>query len=48
MDRGKRPASRLDDLDFPDEIYGRDPEKNDYCSYYKGISIWKLANKSYR
>jgi hypothetical protein len=32
MDRGKRPASRLDDLDFPDEIYDRDPEKND-CEY---------------
>lgn len=29
MDRGKRPASRFDDLDFPDEIYGGDPEKND-------------------
>ncbi|KAI0877931.1 hypothetical protein GGS24DRAFT_497432 [Hypoxylon argillaceum] len=30
MDRGKRPASRFDDLDFPEEIYGRDEEKNDY------------------
>ncbi|KAI8623132.1 hypothetical protein F5Y19DRAFT_394168 [Xylariaceae sp. FL1651] len=29
MDRGKRPASRFDDLDFPEDIYGRDPEKND-------------------
>ncbi|KAI0154188.1 hypothetical protein GGR57DRAFT_119431 [Xylariaceae sp. FL1272] len=29
MDRGKRPGSRFDDLDFPDEIYGGDPEKND-------------------
>ncbi|KAI1263812.1 hypothetical protein F5Y18DRAFT_418125 [Xylariaceae sp. FL1019] len=28
MDRGKRPGSRFDDLDFPDEIYGGDPEKN--------------------
>ncbi|KAI0395154.1 hypothetical protein F5Y17DRAFT_217698 [Xylariaceae sp. FL0594] len=30
MERGKRPASRLDDLDFPEEIYGKDLEKNDY------------------
>ncbi|KAI0534067.1 hypothetical protein GGR58DRAFT_81101 [Xylaria digitata] len=30
MDRGTRPASRLDDLDFPREIYGMDAEKNDY------------------
>ncbi|KAI0522228.1 hypothetical protein F5B22DRAFT_634130 [Xylaria bambusicola] len=30
MDRGKRPASRVDDLDFPPEIYGTDTEKNDY------------------
>ncbi|KAI0905220.1 hypothetical protein F4823DRAFT_147434 [Ustulina deusta] len=30
MDRGKRPASRFDDLDFPAEIYGMDTEKNDY------------------
>ncbi|KAI1277299.1 hypothetical protein F5Y07DRAFT_388558 [Xylaria sp. FL0933] len=30
MDRGKRPASRFDDLDFPPEIYGMDAEKNDY------------------
>ncbi|GAP87144.2 hypothetical protein SAMD00023353_2301340 [Rosellinia necatrix] len=29
MDRGKRPASRFDDIDFPDEIYGGDTEKND-------------------
>ncbi|KAI0195778.1 hypothetical protein EV127DRAFT_158973 [Xylaria flabelliformis] len=29
MDRGKRPASRLDELDFPEEIYGRDGEKNE-------------------
>ncbi|KAI1755694.1 hypothetical protein F4782DRAFT_538176 [Xylaria castorea] len=29
MDRGRRPASRLDDLDFPEEIYGRDGEKNE-------------------
>ncbi|KAI3326961.1 hypothetical protein HD806DRAFT_531554 [Xylariaceae sp. AK1471] len=35
MDRGKRPASRLDDLDFPEEIYGRDPEKNDYYELEK-------------
>ncbi|KAI2627226.1 hypothetical protein GGS21DRAFT_259370 [Xylaria nigripes] len=28
MEKGKRPASRLDGLDFPDEIYGRDAEKN--------------------
>ncbi|KAI0487613.1 hypothetical protein F4859DRAFT_525699 [Xylaria cf. heliscus] len=30
MDRGRRPASRLEDLDFPEEIYGRDAEKSDY------------------
>ncbi|KAF2966907.1 hypothetical protein GQX73_g6651 [Xylaria multiplex] len=30
MDRGTRPASRFDDLDFPREIYGMDTEKNDY------------------
>ncbi|KAI0439464.1 hypothetical protein F4803DRAFT_554076 [Xylaria telfairii] len=29
MDRGRRPASRVDELDFPEEIYGRDAEKND-------------------
>ncbi|KAI0458097.1 hypothetical protein F5B21DRAFT_39576 [Xylaria acuta] len=29
MDRGRRPGSRLDDLDFPEEIYGRDAEKNE-------------------
>ncbi|KAI1875973.1 uncharacterized protein JN550_001469 [Neoarthrinium moseri] len=27
MDKGRRPASRFDDLDFPEEMYGRDPEK---------------------
>ncbi|KAI1106050.1 hypothetical protein F4804DRAFT_82680 [Jackrogersella minutella] len=27
MERGRRPASRFDDLDFPEEAYGRDPEK---------------------
>lgn len=50
MDRGKRPASRFDDLDFPDEIYGRDQEKNDYCPYYENISMRmrKLANEIYR
>ncbi|KAI0405523.1 hypothetical protein F4802DRAFT_606785 [Xylaria palmicola] len=30
MDRGKRPASRFDDLDFPEEIYGGDAEKTEY------------------
>ncbi|KAI1126131.1 hypothetical protein F5Y10DRAFT_216537 [Nemania abortiva] len=35
MDRGKRPASRFDDLDFPDEIYGGDQEKNDYYELEK-------------
>ncbi|KAI0118358.1 hypothetical protein GGR51DRAFT_214168 [Nemania sp. FL0031] len=35
MDRGKRPASRFDDLDFPDEIYGGDQEKNDYYEFEK-------------
>ncbi|KAI8951833.1 hypothetical protein F4801DRAFT_266537 [Xylaria longipes] len=29
MDRGRRPASRLNDLDFPEEIYDRDIEKNE-------------------
>lgn len=45
MDRGKRPASRLDDLDFPDEIYGRDPEKSDYyCSYnHMHMSAYKAC-----
>ncbi|KAH6651900.1 hypothetical protein BKA67DRAFT_521570 [Truncatella angustata] len=28
MDRGKRPASRFDDLDFPEEIYADDLEKH--------------------
>lgn len=28
MDRGRRPASRFDDLDFPEEVYGMDPEKD--------------------
>ncbi|KAI0844304.1 hypothetical protein F5Y00DRAFT_266692 [Daldinia vernicosa] len=28
MDRGRRPASRFDDLDFPEDIYGSDPEKD--------------------
>ncbi|KAI2617145.1 hypothetical protein GGR54DRAFT_215650 [Hypoxylon sp. NC1633] len=27
MDRGRRPGSRFDDLDFPEEIYGGDLEK---------------------
>ncbi|CAJ2503695.1 Uu.00g110890.m01.CDS01 [Anthostomella pinea] len=27
MDRGRRPASRFDELDFPEEFYGRDFEK---------------------
>ncbi|KAI1427450.1 hypothetical protein F5Y12DRAFT_712258 [Xylaria sp. FL1777] len=35
MDRGKRPASRFDDLDFPAEIYGMDTEKNDYYEMEK-------------
>ncbi|KAI0428221.1 hypothetical protein F5Y09DRAFT_313729 [Xylaria sp. FL1042] len=35
MDRGKRPASRFDDLDFPAEIYGMDTEKNDYYELEK-------------
>ncbi|KAJ2978553.1 hypothetical protein NUW58_g7458 [Xylaria curta] len=30
MDRGRRPASRFDDLDFPEEIYSRGAEKGDY------------------
>lgn len=30
MDRGKRPASRFDELDFPDEIYGRNREIDDF------------------
>ncbi|KAI0201722.1 hypothetical protein F4808DRAFT_450072 [Astrocystis sublimbata] len=29
MDRGKRPASRFNELDFPEDIYGRDAEKNE-------------------
>ncbi|KAI1760289.1 hypothetical protein GGR53DRAFT_92218 [Hypoxylon sp. FL1150] len=28
MDRGRRPGSRFDDLDFPEEIYGMDLEKD--------------------
>ncbi|KAI1779257.1 hypothetical protein F4818DRAFT_403878 [Hypoxylon cercidicola] len=28
MDRGRRPASRFNDLDFPEEVYGADPEKD--------------------
>ncbi|KAI1451695.1 hypothetical protein F4805DRAFT_81939 [Annulohypoxylon moriforme] len=28
MDRGRRPASRFDDLDFPEEVYGNDGEKD--------------------
>ncbi|KAL7621148.1 hypothetical protein AAE478_008464 [Parahypoxylon ruwenzoriense] len=28
MERGRRPASRFDDLDFPEDVYGRDPEKD--------------------
>ncbi|KAI5925722.1 hypothetical protein F4810DRAFT_28419 [Camillea tinctor] len=28
IDRGRRPASRFDDLDFPEELYARDIEKN--------------------
>ncbi|KAI2464638.1 hypothetical protein F4781DRAFT_66113 [Annulohypoxylon bovei var. microspora] len=28
MDRGRRPASRFDDLDFPEEVYANDLEKN--------------------
>lgn len=28
MDRGRRPGSRFDDLDFPEEAYNRDPEKD--------------------
>ncbi|GAW16386.1 hypothetical protein ANO14919_058120 [Xylariales sp. No.14919] len=35
MDRGKRPASRIDDLDFPREVYGMDAEKNDYYELEK-------------
>ncbi|KAI1309669.1 hypothetical protein F5Y03DRAFT_69652 [Xylaria venustula] len=35
MDRGKRPASRFDDLDFPAEVYGMDTEKNDYYELEK-------------
>ncbi|KAI0385194.1 hypothetical protein F5Y04DRAFT_269105 [Hypomontagnella monticulosa] len=27
MERGRRPASRFDDLDFPEDVYGGDPEK---------------------
>lgn len=30
MDRGKRPASRFGELDFPDEIYGRNREIDDF------------------
>ncbi|KAH8205630.1 hypothetical protein TruAng_000124 [Truncatella angustata] len=30
MDRGKRPASRFDDLDFPEEIYGRNERDRSY------------------
>ncbi|XDG07705.1 hypothetical protein ABKA04_007320 [Annulohypoxylon sp. FPYF3050] len=28
MDRGRRPASRFDDLDFPEEVYGNGAEKD--------------------
>ncbi|KAI1379739.1 hypothetical protein F4677DRAFT_292890 [Hypoxylon crocopeplum] len=28
MDRGRRPTSRFDELDFPEEVYGGDPEKD--------------------
>ncbi|KAI1641488.1 hypothetical protein F4809DRAFT_647514 [Biscogniauxia mediterranea] len=28
IDRGRRPASRFDDLDFPEELYARDLEKD--------------------
>ncbi|KAI0138078.1 hypothetical protein F4776DRAFT_77470 [Hypoxylon sp. NC0597] len=27
IDRGRRPASRFDEFDFPEEVYGSDPEK---------------------
>ncbi|KAI1654739.1 hypothetical protein F4813DRAFT_202444 [Daldinia decipiens] len=30
MDRGRRPGSRFNDLDFPEEAYGNDPEKDFY------------------
>lgn len=32
MDRGRRPASRFDDLDFPEEVYGNGAEKDPSCS----------------
>ncbi|KAI1181269.1 hypothetical protein F4777DRAFT_10152 [Nemania sp. FL0916] len=35
MDRGRRPGSRFDNLDFPDEIYAGDPEKNEYFELEK-------------
>lgn len=44
MDRGKRPASRFDDLDFPPEVYGMDTEKNDYCSCYVDLPDEAAAN----
>lgn len=44
MDRGKRPASRLGELDFPDEIYGRNRDIDDR-SYYNTIWIKQLTNK---
>ncbi|KAI1466547.1 uncharacterized protein F4812DRAFT_82973 [Daldinia caldariorum] len=39
MDRGRRPASRFDDLDFPEDIYGSDPEKDLYNNKHQsGLS----------
>ncbi|KAI8957558.1 hypothetical protein F5Y11DRAFT_82515 [Daldinia sp. FL1419] len=40
MDRGRRPASRLDDLDFPEDVYGSDPEKDLYYNnkHQSGLS----------
>ncbi|KAI1479807.1 hypothetical protein F4774DRAFT_118952 [Daldinia eschscholtzii] len=39
MDRGRRPASRFDDLDFPEDVYGSDPEKDLYSNKHQsGLS----------
>ncbi|KAI2780296.1 hypothetical protein F4815DRAFT_445524 [Daldinia loculata] len=42
MDRGRRPGSRFDDLDFPEDTYGSDPEKdvyyNNHNKHQSGLS----------
>ncbi|KAI1392352.1 uncharacterized protein F4822DRAFT_126374 [Hypoxylon trugodes] len=39
MERGRRPASRFDELDFPEDVYGRDLEKDYYdTKHQSGLS----------